>query len=304
MTTFAKTVRQVGWVAQQELADSIRSRRVWVFLLLYLAGSVAATILFLNLLQKMEAQLAETLRLDPAGDPGAVTAALWESTAFRGMMARLIGDRQLAESLLAIPPLALFWGWLCLTFGPLLVTLTASVRIAEEVWTGSVRFVLFRTSRLAWVAGKFGGQALQLLLAFAVSAVGAWGVGAIRMDSFAAGPTALALTLFALKAWVYGLAYLGLATAVSQMFASPNVASALSFGLLIAVGMIHGAATFVRAPAWRPVLELLDTLTPAGHRLDLWRPEAAHLIPALVYLGVLAAGYVLAGHLVFRRRDL
>jgi hypothetical protein len=70
------------------------------------------------------------------------------------------------------------------------------------------------------------------------------------------------------------------------------------------VGMIHGAATFVKAAAWRPTLEILDLLTPAGHRLDLWRPDAAHLVPALVYLVVLAFGYLFLGHLVFRRRDL
>jgi ABC-type transport system involved in multi-copper enzyme maturation permease subunit len=294
----------VGRVAFQELADSIRSRRVWVFLLLYLAGSVAATILFLNILQKMETHLVSTLGLNPATEPGGVTATLWKSDAFQRMMTQLIGDRKLAESLLSIPPLALFWGWLCLTFGPLLVTLTASVRIAEEVWSGSVRFVLFRTTRLSWVTGKFLGQAVQLLLAFLLSALGAWVVGAVRMNSFEPLPTALALLAFALKAWVYGLAYLGLATAVSQMFASPNVASALSFGVLMVVGMIHGAATFVKAAAWRPTLEILDLLTPAGHRLDLWRPDAAHLVPALVYLVVLAFGYLFLGHLVFRRRDL
>jgi ABC-type transport system involved in multi-copper enzyme maturation permease subunit len=294
----------IGWVARQELADSIRSRRVWVFLLLYLAGSVAATILFLNILQKMETQLVSTLGLNPSTETGGVTATLWKSDAFRRMMTQLIGDRKLAESLLAIPPLALFWGWLGLTFGPLLVTLTASVRIAEEVWTGSVRFVLFRTTRLAWVMGKFLGQALQLLLAFLLSALGAWVVGAVQMNSFEPLPTALALLGFALKAWVYGVAYLGLATAVSQMFASPNVASALSFGVLIAIGMLHGAATFVKSAAWRPILEVLDLLTPAGHRLDLWRPDPAHLVPALVYLLVLACAYLFVGQLVFRRRDL
>lgn len=292
------------WVARQEMADSIRSRRVWVFLLLYLAGSVAATLLFLNVLQKMEAQLVQTLGLHPAAETGGVTATLWKSDAFRRMMTHLIGDSRLAESLLSIPPLALFWGWLGLTFGPLLVTLTASVRIAEEVWTGSVRFVLFRTTRWIWVLGKFCGQAAQLLLAFLVSAAGAWIVGAVRMDSFEPQATAVALLVLALKAWIYGLAYLGLATAVSQMFASPNVASALSFGVLIAVGMIHGAATFVKSAAWRPLLDVLDLLTPAGHRLDVWRPDAAHLVPALVYLLILAVGYLLAGHLVFRRRDL
>lgn len=286
------------------MADSIRSRRVWVFLLLYLAGSVAATILFLNILQKMETQLVSTLGLTPSTETGGVTATLWKSDSFRQMMTHLIGNRKLAESLLSIPPLALFWGWLCLTFGPLLVTLTASVRIAEEVWTGSVRFILFRTTRLAWVAGKFCGQAAQLLLAFVISALGAWVVGALRMNSFEPLPTALALLGFAIKAWIYGLAFLGLATAISQMFTSPNVASALSFGALIAVGMIHGAATFVKAAGWRPVLEFLDLLTPAGHRLDLWRPDLAHLIPALVFLVALSGAYLLAGYFVFRRRDL
>ena len=78
-------------VAANELADSIRSRRVIVMLLLYLAGAMGATALFITFLHNIEGQLVTTLGLDAPKDAGSVTATLWKSGPFRNLLSNSFG---------------------------------------------------------------------------------------------------------------------------------------------------------------------------------------------------------------------
>jgi ABC-type transport system involved in multi-copper enzyme maturation permease subunit len=296
--------KAVWTVARHELADSVRSWRVIVLILLYFAGSIAATALFITVLQRIERQLVESMGLAAVNNAGSVTATLWKSDAFRRILTDLIGDRQLAESLLAIPPLALFYGWLSFAFAPALVMLGSSSRISEEIWTGSVRFMSFRVSRLHWCLGKFAGQAAQLFLALILSAIGAWIVGRLRMHSFEPLASAQAMLIFSAKAWFYAVAFLGLATGISQMCAAPNLALALGFISLIVVSILSELSKHFAGDGIRRLWDLVNILVPGGHRMDLWWGDAAHMLPALVFLPALGFGYLLIGYLFFSRRDL
>lgn len=301
MPTPIQTLRTI---ASHELADSVRSRRVIVLILLYVAGSMAATLIFINVLQKIEVQLADTLGVQASKGTGTATATVWKSDAFRRILKGLAGNSDLANTLLDTPPLAVFFGWLSFTFTPALVMLTSTSRIAEELWSGSARFVLFRASRLNWCLGKFAGQAVQILGALLLSAAGAWLVGVLRMKAFDPGPTAWAMLLFAARAWVYSLAFLGLALAVSQWCAAPNLALALGFLTMIALAVLTGVAGHFAGDGWRRIWDVVLSLTPGGHRTDLWWGDAAHLIPACVFLVALALAYLAAGYARFGRRDV
>lgn len=293
-------------VANHELADSFRSRRAIVLLILYFAGSIAGTLIFVKVLHEVESQVVKALGLDPAKNPGGVTATLWESKPFREIVQHLVGNEETANALLQIPPIALFYGWMSFAFAPLLVCLMAAPRIAEEVWSGSVRFVLFRSSRGAWCLGKFLGQACQLLFALLLSALGAWLVGWLRTDHFAAGPSAVAMLLFALKGWVYALAFLGLATGISQFFSSPNLATAMSFIALIIFAVLGQVSSYLATSesSWARTWDLVNLLTPSGQKIDMWRMDVAHTLPAIVFLLALSFVYLLIGHSYFSRRDL
>lgn len=296
---------EVVWrVARNELADSFRSRRVLVVGLLYLAGSAAATLIFIWALHKMERQLAETMGVAIAPGTGSVTSTLWKSDAFRHFMIGVTGNQELARSLLATPPLALFYGGVAFAFTPMLVMLTASTRISEEVWSGSVRFVLFRVSRLEWCLGKYAGQAFQLFIALLLSAAAAWVVGLWRMHCFDGLPTAAAMLCFACKAWVYGMAFLGLAMAVSQWCAMPNLAMAFGFIGWIVLGIAASVSSHYAGDGWCRIWEVVNALTPGGHRMDLWWGDAAHAAPATIYLLALSVVYLLLGYATFSRRDL
>jgi hypothetical protein len=224
------------------------------------------------------------------------------------MATGLAGDKALAERLLSIPPLGIFYGWLSFAFAPALVMLTSAARISEEVWSGSVRFALFRVSRLEWVLGKFAGQAGQLMLALLLSATAAWLTGLVRMQAFEPAATAHAMAFFALKAWVYAMAFLGLATAISQLCTTPNIALAFGFLALIVLQVLtavsHHLSGAFAAPAWRRVWDAVHALTPGGQRMDLWWGDAAHAAPATVFLLALSLCYLFAGYAAFSRRDL
>jgi len=187
-----RSVAQFFTIAGYELIDAFRSKRAIILLILYLMGSIGASLVFINVLHKIERQTVEAMGLTPSDEPGATTRTLWKSKHFEKMMIGLVGDKELAQRLLSIPPVSLFYSWLALTFTPLLVMLMASSRIAEDVSTASVRFVLFRTSRSTWCLGKFAGQSLMLAVALLLSGLGTWGH---RMDSneiFRSRPSGLA----------------------------------------------------------------------------------------------------------------
>jgi len=205
---------------------------------------------------------------------------------------------------LAIPPLALFYGWLSFAFTPVLVMLTASTRIAEEIATGSVRFVMFRASRSQWCLGKFAGQTVQIFGALLLSAAGAWVVGFFRMHSFEPLATAQFMLVFAVKAWIYALPFLGLALAISQLFSTPNLALAFGFISLVAMSVLSGVSKWLAGDGWRRAWDIVNALTPGGHRQNLWWSDAEHLLPATVFLLALGAAYLLAGYARFSRRDL
>lgn len=290
-------------VARNELSESVRRRRAGILLILYLAAGIAGCNLFVTGLHKVEIQLAESLGV-PVSGAGSVTAALWESRPFRKLMTALIGDRELAESLLGIPPLTLFFGWLAFTFSPLLVVLMSSGSIAEEIGTGSVRFVITRVPRSTWYFGKMLGQAAVILLGIMLSAVGAWCVGRLRMASFPALTSAHTMLVLGFKAWIFSLAYLGVAVGASQMCRSAHRAIAVAFVATMVLSVLSWAAGHFVGDGVRRLWGLLEFLLPQGYRMELWNPAPAHQLPAGIILVVLGLSYSLIGYCVFVRRDL
>lgn len=214
--------KEVAVVARYELADAVRSRRAAVVIVLYMTGAVVAMNGFISILHRLEEQIARTLGISVLESAGAVTDSLWRSVHFRNMIIGLVGDRDIAMDLLDIPPIALMFGWLAFTFTPMLVMLTTSARIADEIGSGSVRYSLQRCSRATWSLGKFAGQAGLVVLALLLSAISAWVVARIRLDIMDSWATAQAFMIFAGKAWIYSFAFIGLATGVSQMSRPAN----------------------------------------------------------------------------------
>ncbi len=294
--------RQVGVVLRYELADSIRSRRVLILLLLYLAGAMLACNGFITAIHKLEGQLSETLALPGAATPGAVTDALWRSKAFRRMVISLVGHKEIALEVLSLPPIAVIYGWLAFTFTPILVVLSAAGRIAEEISSGSARYVLTRTSRPAWCLGKFGGQACDVLLALMLSAIATWCVARFRLSNCDGLDTARWIILYGWKAWLYSLAFIGLSLGISQAVRSPHHAMGLTLGVLIVMGILALMSQHMVGEGWSQLWQVTDYLFPMKQKLNLWRLQPLYIVNAGVYLVTLAMAYMLAGYAILSRR--
>ncbi len=291
-------------MAAFDLGEALRSRKVLVFLTLYVAGAIASTMIFTEVLQNVEQELAEQLLVARTETPGSLTQAVMESPELRRVLARLVHDDALAAALVRIPPVALLYGWVALTFGPIFVVLTSSDAIASEVATGSLRFALFRTDRAAWALGKLLGQSALLALGIALGGAATWITGWIRLASFAPADTALWIARYGLTAGCYAFAYLGLALGLSQVTRSVPWSRALGLLALVGAFMANGWLSRDEVREAAPVLAgSVAVLLPPAHRLDLWRLDAGDVTPAAVMLLALGVTYFAAGHARFARRD-
>ncbi len=298
-------LRDVAIVAGHELGESLRSRRVLILALLFVGGAVAGTLAFVEILESVEASLAQALAVAEPGKPGAVTAALMQSPEFLRILGRLVRDEALARELAGLPPLALFYGWLGLTFMPVLVMLTAAETISSELGSGSARFSLLRTDRLSFSLGKLAGQTLLLAIGIAGGALAVWVTGYAALGSFEAGRSALWLGLLSIRIGVYAFAHIGLAVGLSHLTRSVPLSRALALGSLLLLGAVWGIGRYndaVRehAPGFA---DTLLTMVPRSHMLDLWQPTLVDRLPALFVLPALGVVYFALGYNYRARRD-
>lgn len=299
-----RALRDALIVARFDLGESLRSRKALVFLVLYVAGAIGATILFTEVLQEVEEQLAEQLLVARTAQPGSLTEAVLESPELRGVLARLVNDNALAEALLGIPPIALVYHWIALTFAPGFVALTSSDAIAGELATGSARFALFRTDRTAWATGKLLGQSALLAVSLILGAIGAFVAGWVQLASFEPGATALYLGRYAFTAFLFAFAHLGLILGVSQLTRSVPWSRALGLLALVVAFGVHG--WLVRTDFRDDASVLFDTIAqlfPAAHRMDLWQVGWSDVAPGSLMLVCLGISLFALGHVRFLRRD-
>jgi ABC-type transport system involved in multi-copper enzyme maturation permease subunit len=290
-------LRQVCLVARLDLASALRSRRALAMLLLYVLVALGATYFFCRLIEAV---------LSSVGPADRLAESLARDPRVRRLVERLTGDAGVAERLTATPPLALFYGWLSLTFLPLLVVVNSSDAVAGQVRTGEARFVLFRAGRLAFALGTFAGQALLMTLGLALGATVSLVVGSVMLTGASIPANASALFTIGAGAWCYSFAYLGLALGVSQLVHSAGAARGLGFAVYMALSI--GSAllwwSWVTDFVPGPLLPVARWCFPQTHALGLWRLTLVERLPAMGALACLGALYYLPGWLHFRGRDL
>ena len=173
--------------------------------------------------------------------------------------------------------------------------------MAIDLRSGAVRYLIVRSSRAEWSIAKYVGQALLIGLALGVSALGAWGVAACRLS----GGAGLLPSMFgwSLRAWLYSLAWMGMALGLSHITRSGGFATALGIFAFVALSvfpqMLQVNAEWLGVP-W---LENFDVLVPVTARGYLWRRGTGALSVAAAHLLILGFTYLALGYAVFRRKD-
>ncbi len=298
-----RILRDAWLVASFDLRESLRSRRAIALLLLYAAGAVAASMLFLRILHNAELRLADTLHVPRTDRPGAMTEGLLASDAAVDLLGSLLDDRSLARSLVRVPVIALFYGWLAFFVMPLFAVLASADAIAGEVASGASRYALVRTDRLGWTLGKAGGQAALLAFGIAIGAIASFIVGWAMLSGFAPIPAAYWLAAFSFRAWLFGLAYLGIALGISQLVRSPHVARVLALLSLVALAALRWLVNEPLHEHSPAVASLIASLLPGEHAIDFFRPDFLARLPAMVLLPAIGICCFAVGHLRFARRD-
>ncbi len=299
-----RRIKDVYIVAIADLRDSFRSRRAILWIFFFLLASIIASSIFVYSISRIEMELAKAMHVSTESTPGTVTTSIWESDTFFHMMSNLLGDAELARSLIQTPPLALFYGWFILAAAPILIMMLSSESISIDVSSGAARFVLFRTSKLSWCLGKALGQAVLLLAALLVGGVYIWALGIFRLANFQPMSTAIYLLLLIIKTWCYSMAFLGLAFCISQVFKSVQLARSMGLLAYILMAILSETADHYSGAGWSRIWELVYSLTPQAHKLDLWRPNLHALLSGMVFSLALGALYFYIGHFIFSRKDL
>ena len=298
-------LRQMWRVACYEWFDALRSRRALVVLLLYLAAAVCNMYWSINLLHKLENELSTVLQLPPSERAGVVSTTLWKSKPFPRIMKQMTQNDLVLKDITGKHPVELIYAWFAFFYTPLLVVLVAGNRIAEDLGSGAVRYVIFRTSRASWSLGKFLGQALMIGLALLLSGAGAYAVAKYRLAGSGTPDLFLNMVQWSGRAWIYSIPYLGLAMGLSHLTRSASKATVMGIIAITACFILSIAVRhFTADTGWRACLPYVGMLLPDEYKMYLWRNAAAPLVTGTAHLITLGFCYLLAGYAVFRKRDV
>jgi len=295
---------QIWRVACYEWFDALRSRRALVVLLLYMAAAVCNMHWSINLLHKLENELVTVLQLPPSEHAGVVSTTLWKSKPFQRMMKQMTQNDLVLQDITGKHPVELIYAWFAFFYTPLLVVLVAGSRIAEDLGSGAVRYMIFRISRSSWTLGKFIGQALMIGFALVLSSLGAYAVAKYRLAGSGTPDLFLNMVQWSVRAWIFSFPYLGLAMGLSLLTKSASKATvmgiiAITVCFVVSILLHH----FTGDTGWRAYLPYLGLLVPDEHKMYMWRNSLAPLVTGTTYLIALGFCYLLTGYAFFRHRD-
>jgi ABC-type transport system involved in multi-copper enzyme maturation permease subunit len=318
-------LRDTYLVAGFELREMLRSRRAFLVVALYLLMAAFATFNFVRLLNVTEnltqpppwrrdrgivqptarAQVAQApVARTPAGAGPSQGAFFSRYSPFRGILSGQVTDTTTLDFLVAKPLIALFFVLVCLFAVPILIMITASESIAQELQTRGVRFTALRTGRVEFVVGKALGQGLLMAVVVLLSAGMCLAMGAWKLADFEWGPALTAMLIFWPRIVVFCVPFVGLAALCSMNCSSTLSARAFALIGLGALWSVHGLTSYYSDTSLAGFFNALDTLEPFAYQSDMWTATYATVGPAMAALIGLAVLYVGIGLIFYTRRDL
>ena len=299
---FFGAVARIAHVALAECASALRTRRVLVLVMLYVASAACCMYCTISIFRGVEQQVAQSLGMKGESvQTGQIFDTLWRHKDFQAAVKSIVGNDAVYKDIRGRSPVELVYAWFVFFCAPLLVVMVSGNRIASDVSSGAVRYSIVRCTRYEWSLGKYAGQAFLLVFALAASALGAWCVAACRLPR----ATLLLPSLldWGARAWLYSVSWLGLALGISHITRSGGKALALGILAIIAFSAFPGVVGMLAEHNDSPWLLNLRLLSPSSAKTLLWRRSAAPLAEAAARLVGLGLIFLSAGSAVFRRRD-
>ena len=300
-----KSFLRIWHTALWEWNGAIRSRRALVILFLYLASAVLCMNGSISILGKMERELTTILQLPESEKTGVVSASLWRSKPFVRIVRATLGEGPVLDDIFGRHPAELLYAWFAFLCAPLLAVLVCGTRISDDLRSGAVRYMLMRESRLEWTLGKYAGQTFMIAVALGVSSLGAAAVAFFRLSPEVAGGLLLAMVGWGLRAWIYSLAWIGLALGISHITRSPGRATALGILAICACAAASPLIGYCHSHFALPDAVLqIEMLLPGSAESSLWRFSAVPVVAGSFHLLLLGLVYLMAGAAVFSRSDV
>lgn len=194
----------------------------------------------------------------------------------------------IVEYRLETPLLLTFVFVMVVLFFPFVVALLAYDAIAREIQAGAIRFLLPRARRVSIVLGKFGAQAITLLVLIATGFLCVVLSGAYALEGPLLAWLRESLSM-AVLAWLMSLGYLAWCLFASSLVRRPFVSLMIAVVGLLAMGILG--------------LTRWGGASPNAYKIDLLGPPAMAGQAAAVFLGFALVMLALS-MIVLQARDL
>jgi ABC-type transport system involved in multi-copper enzyme maturation permease subunit len=299
--------RDIRTVTRFELIESLRTRRVVLSILLFLACGAVWAWGFARLVDQAERAAAEVLAAPVTQKAGASLDRLRRTPMYREIVKSVVDDPEAAKSLEALPPLVVVFAWLAMSFAPFLILFCSSGAIADEVGSRGVRYSLLRTGRTEYVLGKFCGQLLLLAVAVGLSGIAFLVVSWFLLVNLPVGETVLGMVRFWPYVVLHALPYLALAF-LASMLARGWIGACVYAALgMIGLWIVHLLARWEwlrHGPIVSALLDLADYATPSTLGYGVLAPLGGTFLRSAALCLWLTALYLGSGLALFQRRDL
>lgn len=300
-----RAVQQLFWMTIYEWFDALRSRRAMVVFLLYMASSICTMYWSISILGRMESQLASLLQLPASERTGVISTTLWQSKHFQGLMRGVMQNDAVFNDVWGAHPAELIYAWFLFFYMPMLVVLICASRIPEEVGSGAVRYIVARTSRSIWILGKFLGQVSMIGLAVLCSGVLAYAVAWWRLGIYLPDGVCLSMVIWAFKAWIYAIPFIGLVMGLSLFTLSPGKSTIIGILAIMVCFVINVVLNHFRdLSGWWSFLPFLGSILPSDYEMLLWRSQLRPVVSAACFLVTLGFSYLGLGYYFFLKRDV
>lgn len=301
--SFWASLRDATLVARFELLRAVRTWQALAVVVLYVIATAGSMRIFVAMIGAFESALADQLGVRRTQYPGAMLDRLTESAEFREVLAAMIGGERLVDHVMQYPLLAVFHLWLGILLVPFLATFNSAETVSADLRTRAVRFEVVRTGRLELVVGRFAGQALLAAVASLAAVSATWIVGMAFMVGNDPVALAVATTWLSVRAWAFGLPFIGIGIGASQLTASPAWARVLAVCASGGTWVAYGIARWGEGGRLAIVADIALQVLPQGWILPLWEPGLGW-VGACVVLLALGLATTGLGYLRFARRDL
>ena len=298
-----RTLLDIWYTAIFELQVSLRSRRFLVVIALFVIASVFSSLIFVRIIEVAEHNLAEQLMVSKTEKVGLMIDKIKENKTFRHTIGQFIGNQHIVTDVLKMPLMVINYTWFVLTCIPFAIAYVCSETFVREVYSGSIRFVLFRTDLFDWVVGKTLGQMFLVFVALLCSMVAMLIVGSMHLYHFSIVENFFWMLRMSFKIVFYVYAFLGFSLMISMMFRNVGTARACSLIFLAILLILDPFLSYILIEKYPTLSRTLVQLLPSHHQQMLWDPNILHHSIAQLILFCIGTVYLFVGYHIFRRRE-